>query len=409
MNKVLKSKAEAYIKQARNVELSNVSALSALKNLYFLDHICTTPKPFSKFFKYSSKVGSVDQSLLDLTKEVEDALDGSVEKFLRQSSQLCSDMIKLCVWKGEIRNCCTFNMVPGTLLHRFTNDTRDDKKTVEAWAAWDQEEDWGFTHASSEQFKYPRRQLKAGKASGLSILLDPALDEYFCEQAYRYGVKNICSGCLPVCTEIEYQMDTSLSHIQSQQNIWIDDSNVSASWSDRNVSIVHIFFGQESTYARVRKELYGQTDLIGFSGLSLMEVIYFLTLRFWCRRRRKRHIVTEIASKFTGLWKKAREKRLGRLGARAKDVDYDKEKNERTTSKSIRKNEGFMNKAENGKRHQRELESNPNFATSPYFIIAQELKHIGSNLKRKDNSMQPPKYHNVFGDVAVFVPERNAI
>ncbi|CAG7729802.1 unnamed protein product, partial [Allacma fusca] len=63
-----------------------------------------------------------------------------------------------------------------------------------------------------------------------------------------------------------------------------------------NVSIVHIYFGDESTTARLRTELYGFTDLfanfgglmglcLGFSGLSLIEILYFLTIRACCRRR----------------------------------------------------------------------------------------------------------------------------
>jgi len=71
-----------------------------------------------------------------------------------------------------------------------------------------------------------------------------------------------------------------------------------------NISIVHVYFGQESTYARVRGQLYGITDLIanfgglmglcmGFSGLSLVELLYFFSMRVWCRSRRKRWIKKE--------------------------------------------------------------------------------------------------------------------
>lgn len=74
---------------------------------------------------------------------------------------------------------CTFNMIPTSLLHRFTNDSRDDPADVEEWKLWDQDEDWGFTD-DTKDFKYPKRQLKAGKPSGLSIMMDPDLQEYFC-------------------------------------------------------------------------------------------------------------------------------------------------------------------------------------------------------------------------------------
>lgn len=65
------------------------------------------------------------------------------------------------------------------------------------------------------------------------------------------------------------------------------------------MSVVHIFFGAESTVPKFRKRLYGTTDLIantggilglclGFSILSGVEVLYFLTLRLFWKRCRKR-------------------------------------------------------------------------------------------------------------------------
>lgn len=81
------------------MDLANSSALSALSNLYFLDHVCSTSKSFSKSFKYSSNVGAVEQELLDLTKELEYALDGSVEQFLRDVKSpfffICKKYVRL--------------------------------------------------------------------------------------------------------------------------------------------------------------------------------------------------------------------------------------------------------------------------------------------------------------------------
>jgi hypothetical protein len=45
---------------------------------------------------------------------------------------------------------------------------------------------------------------------------------------------------------------------------------------------------------------------LGFSGLSAIEVIYFLTLRAWCRKRRKRAIGARVAKKFREIWIKVK-------------------------------------------------------------------------------------------------------
>ena len=52
---------------------------------------------------------------------------------------------------------------------------------------------------------------------------------------------------------------------------------------------------------------------LGFSGLSAMEVIYFLTLRAWCRTRRRRTIGAKVAQKFFQAWTKVKLLRRDRL------------------------------------------------------------------------------------------------
>lgn len=85
-------------------------------------------------------------------------------------------------------------MIPTSLLHRFTNDSRDDPMEVGKWALWNQDENWGFADVP-EDFEYPKRQLKAGMTSGLSVLLDPDLKEYFCGE---YNWKQ--DGLMRFCT-----------------------------------------------------------------------------------------------------------------------------------------------------------------------------------------------------------------
>lgn len=89
---------------------------------------------------------------------------------------------------------------------------------------------------------------------------------YLSESALKSGIKSGCDFCLPACTELEYFSETTFTPLQDGDDIWIRDAAAAgptAPWAHKNVSIVHIYFASDSSYARVRKELYGLTDLIG--------------------------------------------------------------------------------------------------------------------------------------------------
>lgn len=153
-------------------------------------------------------------------------------------------MLLKCMWNDEVTNCsdlfkpietdfgkcCTFNMIPQSLLSKhllgisilittrneynrfltgfwsnlvlvdiYRNDSRDDPKEVSEWSVWDIEnngllDDGDETQDRGHERTYPRRQLKAGKTSGLSILLNPQLNEYFCTSSDSQGfrVKAYC-------------------------------------------------------------------------------------------------------------------------------------------------------------------------------------------------------------------------
>lgn len=57
---------------------------------------------------------------------------------------------------------------------------------------------------------------------------------------------------------------------------------------------------------------------LGFSVLSAVELIYFLTLRAWCRKRRRRTIGARVAAKFRDIWVKVKQNQkygTGGMGA----------------------------------------------------------------------------------------------
>ncbi|CAH2043596.1 unnamed protein product, partial [Iphiclides podalirius] len=106
--------------------------------------------------------------------------------------------------------------------------------------------------------------------------------------------------CLPACTSIEYEAETSQADfdwkaLYTAYNITIGEDIV-----DKKYSRVMIFFKEAQFITSRRSELYGQTDFLancggllglfmGFSILSVAEIIYFLTLRIVCILWRKRN------------------------------------------------------------------------------------------------------------------------
>jgi hypothetical protein len=73
------------------------------------------------------------------------------------------------------------------------NDTREDPEEIAEWSAWDFEKE-GFLASTSGPIRtFPRRQKRAGKSSGLSVLLNPDLHEYFCTSSDSQGFRVIKS------------------------------------------------------------------------------------------------------------------------------------------------------------------------------------------------------------------------
>ncbi|KAJ6625441.1 Pickpocket protein 28 [Pseudolycoriella hygida] len=92
-------------------------------------------------------------------------------------------------------------------------------------------------------------------------------------------------NCLPSCTSYSYDVDQSHNIIKSKS-----DSSVEYNLTERETTIVRIFFNQKQFISSKRSKLYGQTELLanfgglvglflGISLLSFVELIYFFTLR----------------------------------------------------------------------------------------------------------------------------------
>ncbi|XP_038222386.1 pickpocket protein 28-like [Zerene cesonia] len=106
--------------------------------------------------------------------------------------------------------------------------------------------------------------------------------------------------CLPACTSIEYEAETSQADydwkaIYRAYHLPIDEES-----NDLLYARVMIFFKEAQFITSRRSELYGQTDFLancggllglfmGFSILSVAEILYFLSLRLCCVVWRKQH------------------------------------------------------------------------------------------------------------------------
>lgn len=62
---------------------------------------------------------------------------------------------------------------------------------------------------------------------------------------------------------------------------------------------------------------------LGFSGLSLVELIYFLTLRAWWKTRRRQNAVSEVAADKSPKWITSSFKKLDQHLANGRD-NHDK-------------------------------------------------------------------------------------
>lgn len=153
---------------------------------------------FTGHFTDSKSYGwQIDQELKNKAKEYADLLNpiGTLQNF----SQSCSDMILFCIWLGETENCtkmfqkvetdygfcCTFNTIPLSLLKRHENPdehSKDEHDRVRQWQAMNANMDnlilWDAKQPNP--YDHPRRQQYPGKGAGLSILLDPDIDEHYC-------------------------------------------------------------------------------------------------------------------------------------------------------------------------------------------------------------------------------------
>lgn len=134
-----------------------------------------------------------------------------------------------------------------------------------------------FDIAAAVQMKHLRRELNKHKK-------------------LRKRAKIDCD-CLPICADLSYDVETSQTDWEWEKQKAADRrKHKNCSVEKSHLSSLTIFFKFNSFIRSQRHELYGPTDFLanfggllglftGFSVLSLMEIIYFLSVRIMCNVR----------------------------------------------------------------------------------------------------------------------------
>ncbi|XP_073961897.1 pickpocket protein 28-like isoform X2 [Choristoneura fumiferana] len=117
--------------------------------------------------------------------------------------------------------------------------------------------------------------------------------------------------CKPSCTSIEYEAETSQADFDWRAIFTSYQWPIAPEMNDTYMTRIFIFFKEAQFITSRRSELYGQTDFLancggllglfmGFSFLSVVEIIYFLTLRLWCalwKKKSKKRVADENQTK----------------------------------------------------------------------------------------------------------------
>ncbi|XP_045516892.1 pickpocket protein 28-like [Pieris brassicae] len=126
---------------------------------------------------------------------------------------------------------------------------------------------------------------------------------------WKYFPKNnnqSCEDCLPSCTEISYLERLSTAPLNKNLIINYAQSlqmsrNMTSEYFTANMLVIHFYF-EDKTFLRFTKgEIFGLTEFLsntggllglcmGFSMMSVVELLYFLTLRAMCVARRRQRV-----------------------------------------------------------------------------------------------------------------------
>ncbi|XP_012527253.2 pickpocket protein 28 [Monomorium pharaonis] len=108
-------------------------------------------------------------------------------------------------------------------------------------------------------------------------------------------------NCWPGCFEISYSIELSQNKLASSFQIDKKFVKRNVTYFTENMAVVHLFFVDSQFTKYVKNELFGFIEFLsstggllglfmGFSFLSFMEILYFSTMRLWCRLYNRREL-----------------------------------------------------------------------------------------------------------------------
>ncbi|KAM3963282.1 pickpocket protein 28-like isoform 2-T2 [Aphomia sociella] len=118
------------------------------------------------------------------------------------------------------------------------------------------------------------------------------------------GTKHLSKDCdcLEACTELKYDAEVAQAVYDMTKYRQNPDPDIAQEF--RQPSGLVVYFAEELFTSLLRSELYGRVDFLascggimglfmGFSFLSVVEIIYYFTLRLFCRIRQSSTVVAE--------------------------------------------------------------------------------------------------------------------
>lgn len=124
-----------------------------------------------------------------------------------------------------------------------------------------------------------------------------------------------CSYCLPGCYALNYKISFSMARINDRLT-FLTEKNLKSS----NLAILHVYYTQATFRAQKKEELVDFSEFLanlggllglflGFSGLSVIEILYFMSIRPYCQFLRLSNARRELMKKLTRKLEEIRQNR----------------------------------------------------------------------------------------------------
>lgn len=125
----------------------------------------------------------------------------------------------------------------------------------------------------------------------------PCYEQVLFDISYSLNEMVTCNYCLPACFEVNYGRELSSSKLGGGEFLTeYSLKGYNKSFIHANLAIVHIYFMDNAYRGFTKNELIGFTEFLsntggllglfmGFSVISLIEIVYFLSLRPYCARK----------------------------------------------------------------------------------------------------------------------------